>query len=205
MSEFVDAALSVPTVIFTVALVVAGLYWVATVVGGFDADGIDALDGAEGAADGVLDVLGLTTVPPAVALSLVVAFSWFASLTSHVLLHPSGVTGAAGALLAVVMVVGALVVGTLAASLLARPLARIYQTGSPNQLADFVGRTCVIRTGRVDHEFGQAEVTDDEGATLLIEVRCSGPDLLHRGDHALIYHFDPAGGLFEVTTAPALH
>ena len=47
------------------------------------------------------------------------------------------------------------------------------------------------------------DVADHEGATLLIEVRCADADLLHRGDQALIFDFDPERGCFEVTACDA--
>lgn len=208
MSELLSASFRFPTVVFTVAVVVAAVYWLVTVVGGLDAgsegldgDGIDT-GGADG--DGLLDVLGFSTVPPAVAASLVAVFSWFFSVTIDVAFHPSGGSGAIAVFAIVVALIVAFVVGTLVASVVARPLARFYASPPPNELADFVGRTCVIRTGRVDTTFGQAEVADHEGATLLIEVRCADADLLHRGDEALIFDFDPASGCFEVTAAPAM-
>jgi hypothetical protein len=206
VSDLFDAAFSVPTVIFTVALIVSAVYWLATIIGGFDgSDGSDGLDAADGAGDGLLEVLGLTSVPPAVAFSLVAVFSWFVSITAHVVLEPLGLSGPLAALVAVAAVVVSLVVGTLAASLLTRPLARIYQSVPPNDLADFVGRTCTIRTGRVDADFGQAEVADADGMTLLLEVRCCEENTLARGDHALIYAFDATTGSFEVTSVPALN
>ncbi len=52
MGEFVATVLSLPTVIFTVPLLLSLIYWLFVVIG---AVGLDALDGAEGALEGGLD------------------------------------------------------------------------------------------------------------------------------------------------------
>lgn len=58
MTEFLHIALGFPTVLFTVPLGVALLYWAVAIVGGIDLEalqGADALDGAAEALDGALD------------------------------------------------------------------------------------------------------------------------------------------------------
>ena len=52
MSGFIEGILAFPTVIFTVLLGVALLYWMFVIVGGVD---VDMLGGADGAMDGALD------------------------------------------------------------------------------------------------------------------------------------------------------
>lgn len=61
MAEFIATVLSLPTVLFTVPLLLSVIYWLFVVVGAVDLDALDALDGAEGvldgSGDGALDVL----------------------------------------------------------------------------------------------------------------------------------------------------
>lgn len=208
MGELVDVSLRFPTVVFTVAVLVTTAYWVVSSVGlfGLDLDADLDLDGAEGGGGGggVLDVLGLATVPPAVAISLVAIFGWFASLVVTVALEGLTLAGAVAALAGIGAGVAALAVGVVAASMAARPLARFYVSGRAPGLADVVGRACTIRTGHVDATFGQAEVPDGTGATLIVEVRCTEENTLTRGDEALIFGFDAETGRFDVTTAPSL-
>ena len=52
MGEFVTTVLSLPTVVFTVPLLLSLIYWLFVVIGAVD---LDALDGAEGALEGSLD------------------------------------------------------------------------------------------------------------------------------------------------------
>lgn len=58
MSEFLDAAFTLPTAIFSVLLILVGLYWLITLLGFLDLGMLDGLlDFFEGAADGAADGL----------------------------------------------------------------------------------------------------------------------------------------------------
>jgi hypothetical protein len=79
-------------------------------------------------------------------------------------------------------------------------------TGREPSRADFVGLTCVIRTGRVTRTFGQAEVHAPDGSSSVVQVRQAGTDDLRAGTVALLYDFDAAGEFFWVVpTDVALH
>ena len=64
----------------------------------------------------------------------------------------------------------------------------------------FVGRPCVVCTGEVSPEFGQAEVTDDDGCTAIIQVRLTGY-AIGAGWVGLIYDYDAEIGAFWITPA----
>ena len=58
MSEFIEIALSLPTVLYSIVLAVVVLYWLLVLVGAFEIDFLDSvlgLEGADGAADGLVD------------------------------------------------------------------------------------------------------------------------------------------------------
>ena len=85
MKAFLDAALAFPTVVFSLLLLVVAGYWVVVMVGALD---VDSADGDGDAGDGgVLSVVGLGGVPVTVAVSLLVAVAWFASLSAGALVH----------------------------------------------------------------------------------------------------------------------
>ncbi|MCI3274897.1 hypothetical protein [Streptomyces cylindrosporus] len=145
-------------------------------------------------------VLGLGGVPVTVAVSLVVAFAWFGALVGRVVLG----SGDHGVLLPV-----ALAVGWAGARLLAWPLRRLTPAPAPPpSRRDFVGLGCVIRTGRVGPDFGQAEVHAVDGSAATIQVRQSHDDVagpggeLRAGASALIYDYDAEGEFFWVMPAP---
>ncbi|GII76004.1 hypothetical protein Sru01_09860 [Sphaerisporangium rufum] len=162
MGEFVRTALTFPAVIFGFLLVVVVGYWVLVLVSGAGLDGLGA-DGDPGLGAGLLGGLGLGGMPVTVSVSLLVAFSWFIGLAGTAL-----VDGPA----ARVAVLAAAPAGAwLAVRALAAPLRRMGAAAPAPSRADFVGRTCVIRTGRVGADFGQAEVRASDGSSAVIQVR----------------------------------
>lgn len=180
MDGFLKAALSFPTVLFTPLLIIVVAYWAVVVAGGADPDA--------DAGGHLLAVAGLGGVPVSVPLSLLTLFAWFGSLTGAVFL-PGWL-----ALLA------ALVVAWLLTRLVVVLIGRFRPPG-PESRADFVGRTCVIRTGRVTRTFGQAEVRAEDGSSAIVQVRQAGNDDLHAGTVAVLYDFDPEGEFFWVVPA----
>jgi hypothetical protein len=221
MGDFFDAALGFPTALFSFSLLVVAGYWTLVLLGGLGVDflgaGTDADTGAGAGAEGGsasedgdglvaerLAMLGLGGVPATVVLSLLIAIAWFVSLaasalTSGVALRLLGFSGALAAAWA----------GTRLAVL---PLRRVFQDQVAASLRDFVGLPCVIRTGRVGPDFGQAEVTAPDGSSAIVQVRQPSADVpvagagltaglpagLTAGSTALIFDFDPDGQFFWV-------
>ncbi|MEU3566441.1 hypothetical protein [Kitasatospora sp. NPDC006786] len=172
--------------------------------GGHSAGGHGADDGSgrQGAGHhtGVLDALGLGGVPVTVAVSLLVAIAWFVSLAGTVL--TSGAPARGG------VFVVALVASWAGTRVLVRPLSRLFPQDRPVTRGDFVGRVCVIRTGRVTADFGQAEVTAEDGSTATVQVRTATPEpALTAGRTALIFDYDAEGEHFLVAPfdPPAVH
>ncbi|MBC6459128.1 hypothetical protein [Actinomadura sp. HBU206391] len=212
MSEFFDAALSFPAVLFSFALLVVAGYWaVVLLVGlGFDALDADADTGAGadvegGGFGGFLAASGLGGVPATVTLSLLICMAWFVSLTGSVLVR--GVGGAVvHAVLAVAVLFAALAAAWLGTRTLVVPLRRVFPSVAEPSRRDFVGLMCVIRTVRVGPGFGQAEVTAADGSSAIVQVRQPSADLaggadgmgLTAGSTALIFDYDAAGECFWV-------
>jgi hypothetical protein len=183
MDRFVDAALSFPAVIFTPLLVVVVGYWIVVIAGGADPED----DGA-----GFLGFLGLGGVPATVVLSLFVAVAWFAALAAGALF---------GAFPAALLLAGAVVVALVLTRLAVLLLHRFLPAGAEPSRADFVGLTCVVRTGRVTATFGQAEVHAPDGSSAIVQVRQAGDDDLRAGTVALLYDVDPDGDFFWIVPA----
>ncbi|MBA0049720.1 DUF1449 domain-containing protein [Streptomyces sp. AJS327] len=209
MHDFLDVALSFPAALFTFALAVVVVYWLLTLVGGL---GVDAFDGGEGIGPtsggaaptgfaGVLSALGLGGVPVTVVLSLVTAIAWFVSLAAAAL------TGSVPLRAAALPVALLLAYGVT--RLFALSLRRFAPREKGIELAEFVGRVCVLRTGRVSPDFGQAEVVAEDGSTALIQVRVApepplapaesaAQSALTAGDSALIYAYEAEGSFFWI-------
>ncbi|GIH74685.1 hypothetical protein [Planobispora longispora] len=199
LGSFTETALSFPTVLFTFPLIVVVGYWLLALLGGAVLDdaagdgvaGDDAIGDAElSGAAGFLAGLGLGGVPVSVTVSLLVAIAWFASLAGSAL-----ITGTAALAAVPVAAIGCAWLGT---RLLTLPLRRVARKERAPSRADFVGRTCVIRTGRVGGDFGQAEVTAPDGSSALVQVRQTGDDVFLAGSTALIFAYDSGGEFFWV-------
>ncbi|MGC5410051.1 hypothetical protein ACPXCX_40900, partial [Streptomyces sp. DT225] len=140
-------------------------------------------------------------VPVTVSVSLMIAVGWFSALTGSVLVHRSGATGALRAVLACAVLAGALLLAWGAVRLLVHHFRRLFPDQPPPSRQDFLGRVCTIRTGSVSTDFGQAEVTADDGTTATVQVRQLGPvdAELTSGRSGLLYAYDEAGEFFWVS------
>nr|WP_042193932.1 OB-fold-containig protein [Kibdelosporangium sp. MJ126-NF4]CEL20960.1 hypothetical protein [Kibdelosporangium sp. MJ126-NF4]CTQ95526.1 hypothetical protein [Kibdelosporangium sp. MJ126-NF4] len=187
MAEFLQATLAFPAVLFTFLLIVCVGYWLLTLFGAIDVD--------EDAGD-LLGALGFGGVPLTIALTLTIVLGWFLSLVGTVLLAGLGTGARIGLGLLVLLV--ALVLALLVTRLLVTPLRSVFHSGPAASRADFIGRSCVIRTGTVTGDFGQAEVHADDGSSAVVQVRQTGEDDLRAGQTALIYDYDTDGEFFWV-------
>ena len=133
---------------------------------GGDAAGDAATDG--GLFAGWWQALGLAGVPVTLAASLVVVFGWLVALVATAAADSWDVGPTIRLLGGLVVIAVALVAGSLAASVLARPLGRLFVTTEAESNQAFVGRTCTIRTAGVSTSFGQAEAADPSVATVLV-------------------------------------
>ncbi|WP_436492722.1 hypothetical protein [Actinokineospora sp. HUAS TT18] len=187
MGEFVATTLRFPVVLFTFLLAAVILYWIVVALGVSEMDVVDT------------DAFGLGGVPLTIAVSLLVLVAWFAALVGTVFLVDAGLGGPLTTALSFGVLLGALLVGLLVTRLAMAPLHRMFPEHAGASRADFLGRTCVVRTGQVDETFGQAEVTAADGSSAVIQVRKAGDDALGAGDTAVIYDYDPDGEFFWIS------
>ncbi|MCT2591015.1 DUF1449 domain-containing protein [Streptomyces sp. N2-109] len=205
MSEFLRAALEFPAVLFSFALVAVVAYWLFVLVAGVGADAPDGGEGIGTSASGAgsaggSGLFGLGGVAPSIVVSLLVAIAWFQTLAATVLLDDD--------VLRIAAVPVALFVSVLVTRVLVRPLRVLALPEEGITHREFVGRVCVVRTGRVGTDFGQAEVTADDGSAALVQVRtedAADARRLTSGSRALIFDYDAEGGFFRVMPCdPAL-
>ncbi|GAA1033390.1 hypothetical protein GCM10009557_34980 [Virgisporangium ochraceum] len=205
MAEFIEATLAFPTALFSFLLVVAVGYWVVVLLSLldldlFDAAGVDA-DGVAAADSGIASAMtaaGLGGVPVTVVLTVLIAFAWFFSLAGNAFV--GGIPLARAVVLPVAL--GGAYLGTRS---IVVPVRRLLPHRPAPSRMDFVGRHCVVRTGQVGPDFGQAEVTADDGSTAIIQVRLAAYSLADAGWTALIYDYDAETEAFWITPAePAI-
>lgn len=182
---------------------------------GFDhhgADGGDADGGGDGDADGgdaddldsghvhgplaaLMSALRLRSVPITVMLSVLVVLSWLLAMISMQLVVRDA--PALRSVLSWCTLFAAPLVALPLTSLLIRPLTPVFAHRHAPSRSDFLGKTCVVRTGEVTQDFGEA-VLEDGGAGLVVRVRIDGAHRLKRGDHAVLIDWDPARDSFVV-------
>lgn len=204
MESFLTNISSFPTMIFTtMTLIVAG-YWLLTMVGILDLDILDFdidLEGDSNNLHGVaaaMATLGLTGVPVAVVISII-------SLVAWLICYYAVYFGLFWAQEGFMRIVAGTIVGvaSLAFSLpvtaqLIRPLRKVFtKLNEQASGKSLLGTTCIIRTTRVDTDFGEAECRLN-GAPLLIKVRSDGKTPFARGDKAVIIEHDASQQVYQI-------
>jgi Protein of unknown function (DUF1449) len=145
-------------------------------------------DDSGGALAAIMSALHLRSVPVTVVLSFIITFSWLVSVVSMQLLNRSA-PSLVGTALSLGVLVGSFLLSLPLTSLAARPLAKVFAPKSAPAKADFVGRTCVVRTGSVTAKLGEATLHDG-GAGLVLRIRVADGKQLRRGEQALIVDYD---------------
>ena len=125
MSAFLAAALSLPTVVFTVLLGFFLIYALLTLVGALDIEWLDGLLGVDDVNDSVLEgglqALGVAGIPLTLFGGVSCVFAWMLSFASMQFL-PSH------ALVQVGVGLGSAVAGVLAGAITVRPFRRLFIT-----------------------------------------------------------------------------
>lgn len=155
-----------------------------------DLDLPDVDDGGEphGVLAALMSALHLRSVPATVVFSLIITFAWLASVVTMQLVTRT-LPALAGAPLSFGVLLASLIVSLPLTSIAARPLAKVFAPKRAPVKSDFIGRTCVVRTGTVTSKFGEATLPDG-GAGLVVRVRVDGDQQLGRGEQALIVDYD---------------
>jgi len=224
MVEFLTAAFAPVNVLFTVLLLVLGLYWVLVILGALDIDvfhidlshggpdihvdgdvdvGHDVGGHVDGHVDGVEPGFGhsvlhffyIGEVPTMLLVSIMVLSLWAFSMLGNHWLNPEG-EGA----MAVAIFFGNFAVSTLVLKFVALPLRTFYfiLNKDYNAPGDVVGRVCRVVTTRVTMgKMGQAEVST-KGAPILLNVLARDEHVFKRGEEALVVERDSAKGTYRI-------
>ncbi len=224
MREFLDTAFSFPTVVFTLSTIFFLGFWVVSTVLGAGMNSLDDLDfdfdsdvdvdvdfDAETDLDvegdgsilrGALEFLGITGMPLLISVNLLSLFSWFVSLVAMTVL--GGPNSAISWLVGIPVLIGSFLVGGFVTGRIAKKFAHVFVPTLAIRKRQLVGSACTITTQRVTADFGQAEVRDDEGGSLLVQVRCAKANELGAGDRALIFDLDADTGVFQISPDASL-
>ncbi len=179
MSAFLDAALSLPTGVFTAMLGFFLFYALLTIVGALDIEWLD----------GVLDVDDTgwdAGVPLAVVIGVSSVFAWLTSFAAMKFLPET-------ALVQTGVGLGAAAIGALLGGRACRPFRAFFNVTEGPHRAEIVGKICTIRSMQVSDGAGTAEIGD-----FIAEVRCFRPNELTVGSKAIVYEYDSQQGTYHV-------
>lgn len=190
MSAFLAAALSLPTVVFTVLLGFFLLYSILTLLGALDFEWLDGLLGIDDVSDSVLEgglhALGVTGIPLTLFAGVSCIFAWLASFTAMRFLPD-------GTLVKIAVGLGAALLGVGIASRAVRPFRSFFTTAPARTRRQLVGKICTIRSLHVNDNLGTAEIDD-----LVADVRCFRENQLTVGSKAIVYDYDSVEGTYHV-------
>lgn len=156
MSEFVELITAFPAVVFTALLAFCVAWWLLATLAGVG-DGVDSEPDADGALDDLGDALGISSVPPAIGLSIISFVGWVVSLGVTAAVRASDVGGAMLAVAGVVALVVALAAGVLIARPIAKRAAPLFDTELAPSEREAVGAFARVRSPEIDD--------DDAGAS----------------------------------------
>ena len=202
MTEFLQTALTFPTLLYSVLLAFCVIYWLLAATGLMDLDALDGLLGDDGdshhASDsaGLLARLGLGGVPIMIVLTVLSFFGWTVTYFVHLLVlqHlPAPLRMLGG----IATLVGALVPGVFVPSLLLRPVRKLMVKLRPPVAPRILGRVGTVISPEVDGNQGRAEFADG-GAGLILQVRVAPPGRFLRGDRVVLLEHDATANTYLV-------
>lgn len=203
METFVQISLSFPTVFWTTALFVCFVFLIVAMLGmaDFDIPGADIDLDTDADIPGIagwLSTWGLNGVPVPVILTFLSLYAWLSSYFAVYLLLPQGPDWLVW-LLSVVIAGLAFVVAIPCTAITIRPLRKLFAKAQRQVLGRYaIGKTCVVRSSRVDETFGEAHF-NYEGSSLIIQVRASSKLNYKPGDEVTIIKFIPEQGCFQLS------
>ncbi|MBZ5716002.1 hypothetical protein [Nannocystis pusilla] len=150
----------------------------------------------EGVAGGfsLLAALGFGKAPATVVISMLTLFAWALSTFATLMLHDYGIASAA---VHIGIGFGAVLLAGMLSGLIAGALGKAFKRHRPIGHGELVGKLATVTTGRVDERFGQANLQED-GADLIIDVRCATPNVLVRHTRVVLVSYDAEAHYYMV-------
>ena len=210
MDPFYKNVVSFPTVVFTVCIVFCLFYWLIAVLGLIDFDFLD-FDIPDGDVDfgpdsgvdnvgvlaGLLMKLGLVGVPFPIVFSILSIIGWFISYYAVYFIFPWIPEGPLQFLAGIPMLLVTLYLTALITGKIIKPLRPVFQATNQEVQKQIIGKEAVVRTSRVDANFGEATV-EDGGAGLIVKVRSFRDETFQRGDTVVLLEYIETENVYKV-------
>ncbi len=195
MDPFYQTVSSFPTVIFTFFLLLCMLFWLVAVLGFVEIDALDLPDldmdvdhATPDAIAGLIMKFGLHGVPITITFSILTLFGWFISYYAVYFSGGLFEGGIIGVIYGLVVFVVALWIAAKITSFLIRPLRPLFKKMEQSTEKLVLGQIAVVRTSRVDANFGEA-VLEDGGAGLILKVRATNGERFKKNDRVALLEY----------------
>lgn len=210
MDPFYEICSSFPTVVFTVLLFFCLLYWAIAVLGLIDIDIFDVdipddisiNDAGDDLSNlnvmaGLLLKLGLNGVPVTIIISCIALLGWMISFTLVYFINPLIPGAILEFLTGIPILIGSTYLAAMATALLIKPLRPLFLATNQHTDKIILGQVAIVRTGRVDKNFGEANVADG-GAGLIVKVRPYKDETFKHGDRVVLLEYIAAENIYKV-------
>jgi hypothetical protein len=198
MEQLLEVASQFPTVIYSTVLGVVVVYWLIGMLGlvdlglAGDADleiDVDSdVDVSVGGLTGFMLTFGLTGVPFTLVISIITLICWLISfyLQFYILnwLPDGWLYYLMGSFASFVI----FVISLPLTAIVIRPLKGMFKSVETTLSDHLVGNSATIVTGTVSETFGQARLFNN-GAEMLLDVRCDPEHSLKKGDKVLLIEY----------------
>lgn len=155
---------------------------------------VDAVAGAASGGGSLLAAIGFGKVPATIVMTMLTVFAWTASTFGTLMAREYGV---ASPLILGGIGLGAMLLAGMLSGMIAGALGKAFRRHRPIQRGDLVGKIATVTTGRVDERFGQANLHED-GAELVVDVRCPTPNTLARHVKVVLVSYDADSHVYTV-------
>lgn len=222
MELFLNNLTSFPVVIFTFLLAIIICYWLLALLGAVDIEMFDLsfeadldleLDGDIGAdldsnASGLKGVTGfmlkwgLTGIPVTVVVSILIAFAWLICYVIVSIFYPLLSVDKLPielikTIIGLVLLVVSFVIAIPMTSWIIKPLKKVFITHDAVKKSSLIGSECLVKTGVVTPDFGQATYDDGE-AGMIFDVRAEVADGVKKGDWVVLVEYNEKQGSYLV-------
>ena len=211
MEQLLEVASQFPTVIYSTLLGIVVVYWVVGMLGLIDLDfsgdvdldiEVDSdVDISAGGLTGLLLTFGLTGVPFSLVISIIILICWLISFYLQFYLLTWLPEGWLYYLAGTVSNFIIFLISLPITAIIIRPLKGMFKSVETASSHNLVGRDATIATGTVSETFGQARLFNN-GAELLVDVRCDPEHTFKLGDKVLVIKYLQENHAYNVAPYP---
>lgn len=215
MDPFYRILLAYPVIIFSALVILCVFFSLIAVLGFLDLDflNIDVPDVdptnslSDGGADsltsthilaGILMRLGLIGIPMPLIFFMVSLIGWMISFTAAFYLYDYIPGGFLRFIVGTILLFAVLYFSAYLTGKILKPFKSFFETADQEVEKNIIGQIGIVRTSKVTHEFGEANVNDG-GAGLIVKVRAFKSDEeFHYGDRVVLLDFVPEEHIYKV-------